>query len=231
VFEDVRFTRAKLRGCDLRGAVFVECDFTGADLKGAKLTRFQEQMVLPTAKQRRAIDWHDDEGPEPDGAHPGYGVEEWGVREGGEPGDPTAITPAALDGVFAALRPGRYDWRALLPETFGTFFGHAVGLVFETRAVARKGLAPRVNRQETDLARTVLAGLPGLLRECERRFAEFAPRARGQIREPQVCVVREELERSTDRPWRLSIRLRDNPDYRYELEFKGPTFVRIWGGD
>ncbi len=77
-FEDVRFTRASLRGCDLRGSVFIECDFTGADMKGARLTRFQEQMVLPTKKQKREIDWQDDEGSEPEGSHPGYGVEVWG---------------------------------------------------------------------------------------------------------------------------------------------------------
>lgn len=77
-FEDVRFTGASLRGCDLRGSILIECDFAGADMAGAKLTRFQEEMVLPTDQQKQMIDWQDDEGPEPDGSHPGYGVEVWG---------------------------------------------------------------------------------------------------------------------------------------------------------
>jgi CRISPR-associated protein Csd2 len=30
------------------------------------------------ARQKREIDWQEDEGPEPEGQHPGYGVKAWG---------------------------------------------------------------------------------------------------------------------------------------------------------
>jgi hypothetical protein len=53
-----------LRNTDLRCAGFEACDFTDADMAGAKLTRKQGERILLSDKQRKVIDWQDSEGEE-----------------------------------------------------------------------------------------------------------------------------------------------------------------------
>lgn len=59
------FVRADLRSTDLRRSTFKECDFSGANLAGAKMTHQQGEVLPLTEEQRREIDWQGDSGEEP----------------------------------------------------------------------------------------------------------------------------------------------------------------------
>ena len=67
LFKGVRFEAANLEDADLRRSSFVDCDFGGAAMKGAVLTHQQGATMTLSETQRHAIDWHDQDGPEPDG--------------------------------------------------------------------------------------------------------------------------------------------------------------------
>jgi uncharacterized protein YjbI with pentapeptide repeats len=54
-------------GADLRQSSFRNCDFAEAVLTGTMLTRQQASTMLLSEKQRREIDWRDEDGPEPGG--------------------------------------------------------------------------------------------------------------------------------------------------------------------
>lgn len=67
VFERVRFVGTLLVDVDFRCCSFKACDFTNANLAGAKLTRQTGDSLQLSAEQRRAIDWQADDGEEPEG--------------------------------------------------------------------------------------------------------------------------------------------------------------------
>ena len=67
VFDRVRFGGASLRGADLRHATFTDCTFADADFTGAKLARESESLLSLSPTQRGVIEWHADQGEEPDG--------------------------------------------------------------------------------------------------------------------------------------------------------------------
>jgi BTB/POZ domain-containing protein KCTD9 len=56
-----------LRDADLRRSTFKACDFSGADLQGAKFTRKGAAQLQLSPEQARVIAWQDSEGPEPPG--------------------------------------------------------------------------------------------------------------------------------------------------------------------
>ena len=67
-FERVKFVRADLRRADLRRSHFVDCDFDGALMAGAKLTYDQEELVMMLSEtQIEEIEWCKGPGEEPDG--------------------------------------------------------------------------------------------------------------------------------------------------------------------
>ena len=63
----VRFQGANLRNADLRCCGFEDCDFSAADLTGAKFTKEAGADMNLSGLQRQTIDWHDEDGPDPDG--------------------------------------------------------------------------------------------------------------------------------------------------------------------
>jgi hypothetical protein len=67
IFNRTSFVRANLQNADLRRSTFKECDFTGADLRGAKLTHEQGKALPLSEEQKRAIDWQNSAGDEPEG--------------------------------------------------------------------------------------------------------------------------------------------------------------------
>ena len=67
IFKRVAFVNANLDGADLRQSSFIDCNFEGAMMRGAVLTREQCPTMLLSKAQRLAIDWHEDAGPEPKG--------------------------------------------------------------------------------------------------------------------------------------------------------------------
>jgi uncharacterized protein YjbI with pentapeptide repeats len=66
LFERVKFVGADLRAADLRRSSFEACTFVDANMQGAILTRGQDAQISLSRQQRIAINWRDDEGPEPD---------------------------------------------------------------------------------------------------------------------------------------------------------------------
>jgi uncharacterized protein YjbI with pentapeptide repeats len=67
IYTRVNFTRTDLRGADLRRADFEDCIFDGAAMDRAILTRDQGLGLSLSAPQRAAIEWRDEDGPEPSG--------------------------------------------------------------------------------------------------------------------------------------------------------------------
>ncbi|MET1260570.1 pentapeptide repeat-containing protein [Flagellimonas sp. DF-77] len=67
IFEHVKFIDTDLSKADLRQSSFEACDFSGALMKGTKLTRDQQKGMVLSAEQIAAIQWMDKAGEEPDG--------------------------------------------------------------------------------------------------------------------------------------------------------------------
>jgi uncharacterized protein YjbI with pentapeptide repeats len=59
--------RTNLRDADLRRSTFGACDFTGADMRGTKLTRDQGEQIILSDEQQQVIDWQESDGEEPPG--------------------------------------------------------------------------------------------------------------------------------------------------------------------
>lgn len=67
IFQQVIFVNANLDGTDLRRSSFIDCNFEGATMRGVALTREQRPTMHLSEAQRLAVEWHEDNGPEPDG--------------------------------------------------------------------------------------------------------------------------------------------------------------------
>jgi BTB/POZ domain-containing protein KCTD9 len=67
IFQQVVFVNANLDGADLRRSSFIDCNFEGATMRGAALTHEQRPTIHLSEAQRLAVNWHEDNGPEPDG--------------------------------------------------------------------------------------------------------------------------------------------------------------------
>jgi uncharacterized protein YjbI with pentapeptide repeats len=65
--ELVSFRGARLAGVDLRCCSLKDCDFTGAEMTGARVTRETGAALALSSQQTGAIDWHDEDGEEPEG--------------------------------------------------------------------------------------------------------------------------------------------------------------------
>lgn len=66
-FDRVKFIAADLRATDMRGSWFNACIFDDAIMDGAVLTRAQASRMVLSEAQKVAIDWRDEDGPEPEG--------------------------------------------------------------------------------------------------------------------------------------------------------------------
>jgi len=58
---------AILDGADLRGSTFIDCNFEGATMQGAMLTREQGSALRLSEAQRLSVDWHESDRPLPGG--------------------------------------------------------------------------------------------------------------------------------------------------------------------
>jgi hypothetical protein len=67
LFARVKFTSADMRGADIRGSSFKNCVFDHAIMDGAIVTRTQLSQIAVSAAQKAAVDWRDNDGPEPAG--------------------------------------------------------------------------------------------------------------------------------------------------------------------
>ncbi len=66
-FENVVFVRADLTDADLRYSSFNHCDFSGAQMRGVKLTRLQAKELILSEEQCAAIAWQHNGGRPPKG--------------------------------------------------------------------------------------------------------------------------------------------------------------------
>jgi uncharacterized protein YjbI with pentapeptide repeats len=62
-----KFVGALLKDADLRCCYFEQCDFSNADLTGAKILREMSIMLNLSAGQNAVVDWQDEDGEEPAG--------------------------------------------------------------------------------------------------------------------------------------------------------------------
>ena len=67
VFERAKFRGARLVGVDFRCCGFKRCDFTNADLTDAKFTQKVGAVLKLSEEQQSVIDWHAEDGEEPEG--------------------------------------------------------------------------------------------------------------------------------------------------------------------
>jgi len=63
----VKFVGADLTSADLRCCAFDGCDFKDANMNGTRLTRMVGEPLDLSPTQRTQVEWHDDDGEEPDG--------------------------------------------------------------------------------------------------------------------------------------------------------------------
>lgn len=146
-----------------------------------------------------------------------------------------AVDHQAAAEVLATLRRHKTGWRSALPASFGSFFGHSIGIDIETQSVG-KGPPPPVSAEELDLAKTVLAGLPEVLPTAQRRFAGYtasrAPLACKRVREPHIWILRDDFENYAGLGrWTFVVGRSDLPHFAYHLVFDRLEFVEIWAGD
>jgi hypothetical protein len=144
------------------------------------------------------------------------------------------VDQQAIAEVLATLRRHDSGWRGVLPATFGTFFGHPVGI--EIEPLSDGDGPPPVNPDELGLAKTILASLPEVLRNAEKRFADYTaghePLAHERVREPQVWILRDDFEDYAGLGrWTFVVGRSDTPHFAYHLVFDGLEFVKIWAGD
>jgi hypothetical protein len=145
------------------------------------------------------------------------------------------VDQQAIAEVLATLRRHDSGWQGVLPTTFGTFFGQSLGIDVETLSSGH-GPPPPVNPDELGLAKTILASLPEVLRNAERRFADYTasrePMAWERVREPHVWILRDDFEDYAESGrWTFVVRRSDLPGFAYHLVFDGLDCVEIWAGD
>jgi uncharacterized protein YjbI with pentapeptide repeats len=67
IYSGVKFVRTILQNADLRRATYENCDFQGADMRGAQMTYEQADQITLSHQQRQEIDWQDSDGEDPPG--------------------------------------------------------------------------------------------------------------------------------------------------------------------
>lgn len=139
----------------------------------------------------------------------------------------------AIEAVLATLQPYAYGWRQELPAPY-RYFGQPVALAFETRPFPEAREPPRPLGAELDLARLVLAGLPGVLATAAREYTacdDTTPELLRKVAEPRVWICREFQEQDGPQRWALAWGISDAPDWTVYVEFHGLGFLEVWAGD
>lgn len=143
------------------------------------------------------------------------------------------MEPDSIEAVLQGLQPYPYGWQCELPAA-ARFFGKLVGLRVDTREVPADGPPPPPDPTEAGLVRLILSGLPGVLAEAERQYAEYNadfPDLIERAHEPQIWVSREVLADEGPGHWAFVVGIVDAPDWCIHTEFNGLEFRLIWSGD
>jgi hypothetical protein len=136
------------------------------------------------------------------------------------------MTADQIAGVLGGLTPDDYRWYVTLPESACLLLGQRVGLEIYTRSSPSEGPPPDLTPAEVALVTMILAGLPGVLAEAERRYREHEatyPDACGGVYAPWISISREELAECGR--WAVVLKSQDGPpDWNIHIEFEGTTF-------
>ena len=140
---------------------------------------------------------------------------------------------ATIDAVVRRLRPTHYGWWCELPNPV-RFFGQPVELQLDTRPFREDNEPPPAPaRAEVELVRLILAGLPGVLAECERRHREYDakfPWLLDKLCKPYIWVSREWLGDAPPGDWSFVVGIADVPEWGIHSEFRGLEFQELWSG-
>src|SRR5712671_7913797 len=132
-----------------------------------------------------------------------------------------------------SLTPGDYGWSAHLPPGSPRLFGEEVVLEIHTRTIpGEPKILPPVSRRQASLVRSLIPALPSLLQRVENELTtcnqKRDPDFHTVIRHPHIWLSNESDDGVS---WTFVVGRTDNPDFGYDLEFKGTEFIQLCTGD
>lgn len=131
-----------------------------------------------------------------------------------------------------SLTPGDYGWSVQLPGS-PRLFGQEVSAEIHTRMIpSEPKILPPVSPSQASLLRSILPALPSILQRVESELTTYC-----QEHEPSfqtvICHPRIWLSDECDDgvSWTFVVGRTDNPDFGYDLEFRGTKFIEFCAGD
>jgi len=130
------------------------------------------------------------------------------------------------------LTPNDYGWSAQLPGA-PRLFGQEVFLEIHTRLIpSEPKVLPPVSRSQASLVRSLIPALPSILQLVERELMAYnqkhAPDFLAVIRHPHIWL---NSECDDGGSWTFVVGRTDNPDFGYDLEFRGTELIKLCAGD
>src|SRR5262249_46176429 len=91
---------------------------------------------------------------------------------------------------------------------------------------------PPVSRSQASLVRSIVPALPSLLPRVESELTAYSqehePDFHTVIRHPHIWLSSENDDGVS---WTFVVERTDNPDFGYDLEFRGMEFIQLHAGD
>ena len=130
------------------------------------------------------------------------------------------------------LKPGDYGWTGQFPEGPHRLFGKDVSLEIHTRMTANDPkVLPPVSPSQAALVGSIVPVLSSLLRRVESELTaynrKFDPEFHAVISHPQVWLS---CESDDGVSWTFIVGRTDNPNFGYDMEFRGTDFVQFCAG-
>lgn len=130
------------------------------------------------------------------------------------------------------LTPGDYGWSTQLPGS-PRLFGQEVSLEIHTRMIpSEPKILPPVSRSQASLVRSILPALPSILQRVESELTAYNqkhdPDFHTVIRRPHIWLTSESDDGVS---WTFVVGRTDNPDFGYDLEFRGTELSELYAGD
>jgi hypothetical protein len=131
-----------------------------------------------------------------------------------------------------SLTPGDYGWSAPLPGS-PQLFGQEISLEIHTRMIpGEPEVLPPVSRSQASLVRSIVPALPWLVQRVESELTTYCqkrePNFHTVIRHPHIWLSSESDDGVS---WTFVVGRADNPDFGYDLEFRGTEFIQLCAGD
>jgi hypothetical protein len=91
---------------------------------------------------------------------------------------------------------------------------------------------PPVSPSQASLVRSIVPALPSILHRVESELTAFTqkhdPDFHTAVRHPHIWL---DSESDDGVSWTFVVGRTDNPDFGYDLEFRGTEFIQLWAGD